>query len=447
PTYWRVAYWLGRVEETIGNKPAAEKHYAEAIALADTRHLDAVLPYASYAVLLASSNRAADAKAKLEEAQKKLQDSSILQRAFGDVNASQGSFDIALQHYRSAVEKDPNDPTSHFKLATMFRKTRKNDEALQELEKVEKIDKEFPGLVVERGLLFEATGKTDKAIEQFKAALQKAPDDLDLQLRIGYAYIAVNQPAEAETLLRKVLEKRQDSAQANHALGRALLVQGDAHVSEALRYLKRAVELDPNRAENHLYVAWACNDVPQPQLGLAKAEIERALALDNLLADAYWQRGILLRKEGAVENAIKDLKRALELKPSRVEAHAALAEAYEDKNLPDLAISEWRLAVNTGTVKHHNWNYRFGRLLLAQGNRGEALTQLLLAVNDAEKAEVKPGWLTQSQFHTAELLKNAGRRQEAIERYKKYLEGAGNNSPDRRDAIKSLAELGAPWER
>ena len=36
--------------------------------------------------------------------------------------------------------------------------------------------------------------------------------------------------------------------------------------------------------------------------------------------------------EGAVEDAIKDENHALALRPSRYEAHATLAECYEDKN-------------------------------------------------------------------------------------------------------------------
>jgi nucleoid-associated protein YgaU len=38
-----------------------------------------------------------------------------------------------------------------------------------------------------------------------------------------------------------------------------------------MRYLKRAVELDPNRPEYHLYVAWAANDASPAQLALAQA--------------------------------------------------------------------------------------------------------------------------------------------------------------------------------
>ena len=41
---------------------------------------------------------------------------------------------------------------------------------------------------------------------------------------------------------------------------------------------------------------------------------------------------MLERMEGAIDDAIKDERHALELRPSRYEAHATLAECYEDKN-------------------------------------------------------------------------------------------------------------------
>src|SRR5260370_3004939 len=110
------------------------------------------------------------------------------------------------------------------------------------------------------------------------------------------------------------------------------MVKAGSSQPEALGYLKRAVELDANRAEFHVYLAWAANDATPAQLELARDEIDKALALDKLSPEAYWQRGVLERMEGAIEDAIHDEKHALELRPSRYEAHATLAECHEDQN-------------------------------------------------------------------------------------------------------------------
>ena len=48
-----------------------------------------------------------------------------------------------------------------------------------------------------RGDLLEASGHIVQALEQFKAALAKAPHDVDLQLRVGAAYVGVGRGEDA----------------------------------------------------------------------------------------------------------------------------------------------------------------------------------------------------------------------------------------------------------
>jgi len=379
----RVAYFSGRVAEALGDKPTAEREYQAAIDRVDPKDTDAVLPYVGLATLLAGQGRAKEADAKLAEARTKLPDSAVMQRALGEVAAVQGAFDVAVTHFQSAMEKDPLDLSTRFKLGVTLRRMRKLDAARAEFDKIFAADKDYPGLALERGLLYEDAGDVDKALEQFQGALAKAPDDPDLQMRVGAAYTAIGRSADAVPILKKVIEKRANSAEANHYLGRAIFLQGGAKEAEAMRYLKRAVELDPNHAEYHLYVAWAANESASPQLGLAREHVDKALAIDKLLADAYWQRGVLERKLGTVDDAIKDLKHALALKPSRVDAHAALAECYEIKNDIGNALTEWKTALSQDG-KQAFWKYRYGRLLMDRGSAGEAAKHLGPAVTEAE---------------------------------------------------------------
>jgi tetratricopeptide (TPR) repeat protein len=212
--------------------------------------------------------------------------------------------------------------------------------------------------------------------------------------------------------------------------------------------LKRAVDLDPNRAEFHVYLAWAANDATPAQLELARDEIDKALSLDNVNAEAYWQRGVLERMEGADEDAIKDENHALTLRPSRYEAHATLAECFEDKNQEASALAEWTRAIagdqepsDAATVRHPFWRFRYGKLLLERGGPAVALAQLLPAVTTAEAMTPKPGWLAPLEFLTAETLRKTGKRTEAVDHYKRFLEIAPVNSPDRLDAQQALAVL------
>jgi tetratricopeptide (TPR) repeat protein len=263
---------------------------------------------------------------------------------------------------------------------------------------------------------------------------------------VGSAYVVIGRPDDALPMLRKVLEKRPVSAEAHHFIGRALMLKGPSQRVDALRFLKRAVDLDPNRAEFHVYLAWAANDAQPAQLELARDEIDKALSLDKLNPEAYWQRGVLERMQGAIEDAVKDEKHALALRPSRYEAHATLAECYEDKNDEAGAAAEWTRALAgdgnatnaDGTVPHPYWHYRYGKLLMEHGNTGAGLVQLLPAALGAEKMEPRPGWLGSVEFLTAEALRKSGKKNEAVEHYRRFLEIAPVNSPDRADALAAV---------
>ena len=444
-----ISLLLGRVEDHLGNKDAAEADMRAAVAMVDPAQRNAVLPYVALSELLLSRGRVPDAKAVLDDAKKTLTPSAVLDRALGDVAEREGEHDAAIASYRAAIAKDPRGIGSHFRLAVVLRRTRRFQEAGKELDVVAAVDKDYPGLALERGQLYEESGDVQKAIAEFRNALARAPDDPDLQLRVGSAYVAIGQPDDAIPMLRKVLHERPASAEAHHYLGRALMLKGPSERAEALRSLRHAVDLDPNRVEFHVYLAWAANEADQ--IDTARDEVERALALDKLDAETYWQKGVLEYKQGAMKDAIVDEKRALELRPSRYEAHATLAECYEQLNDEVTALAEWAKAIAgdgdsadpDAHVRHPYWRYKYGKLLVVRGNAALAQSILLPAATTAEKSEDKPAWLAPLEFYTAQALDKTGHKAQAVDHYRRFLDLAPVTSPDRTDAQKALKRLGA----
>jgi len=444
-----VAMWLGKAEERVGSKDNAQSDYRAAISLVEAKRSDAVAPYVALSELFLSRGQYSDAVATLRDAGGRLSPSVALDCAFGEVAEQQGDFPEAIARYRSAVARDPQAAQPRFQLAVVLRKSHQLAEARAELDRVTAIDADFPGLMIERGQLFEDLGEIGLAVEQFQLALAKAPDDADLQLRVGSVLVTVGRADEGLAMLRKVLDKRPTNAEAHHFVGRALMDQGPGHEIEALRYLKRAVDLDPNRAEYHVYVAWAANEIMPPQIELVRDEVARALDLDKRNPEAYWQRGILERIQGAVDDAVRDEKHALELRPSRYEAHAVLAECYEDKNEEGAAVEQWQLALagqrshgaESVALPHPYWQYKLGRLLFGHGKVGAALPILLAAANSIEHQAQRPGWRASLYFMTAEAFRIGGRTTEALEWYRRFFDVAPINSPDRLDAQLAISRI------
>jgi tetratricopeptide (TPR) repeat protein len=426
---------LGQVERNLGNLPAAEERCRAAVAAVDPSRRDGVLPFVTLSSYLSARGQAKEGEAVLEEARSKLPDSAALQKAFGEVTEVQGDLERSLKHYRAALTREPTDVATRFRTAVALRKLRRADEASQELTKIEAADKDFPGLSVEKGLLFEMGGQVERAIEAFKTALERAPNDLDLQLRVGSAYVTIGRHQEALAMLAKVLEQRPQSAEVNYAVGRAHMLRGREGEVETLLYLKQAVALDPNRAEYHLYLGWAANEATPPQLSIAREEVDKALAIDQGLCDGYWQRGVLHRKGGSVNDALTDMKRALQLCPARYEIHGSLAELYEDRNEIPAALASWAIAMRVGNAKPFA-HYRYGRLLAEHGKAGEAGQHFEAAEKGIENVKPKPAWYIQLEFYMGEKSARAGNRQQAAAHFQKYLDNAPPKAPDRKAAQK-----------
>jgi cellulose synthase operon protein C len=433
--------WQGRAEEAIGDRAAAEASYVEAIRVGGT-NADVIDAYVSLSQMLAGLGRPTEAVSKLEEARAKLPKSGTMFRALGEMALLSGRHEDAVRELGEAIALDENDTAARFKLGVARRRMGQLEAAAAAFDKVAAADPEYPGLLLERALLLEQSGQAAKALELFEAALAKAPTDPDMMLRVAAALLASEQPAKAqraEELARKVVLARPNSAEANHYLGRALLFRG-TNLAEALRYLKRAADLDGNRAEYHLYVGWAAN-VADNQAA-AQAALEKALELDKSLADAYWQRGVLRRRQRAVVDAERDLLKALELRPSRFEAYATLAEVYEDQQKWPLANAAWAKAIAADGTRPQ-WRFRYGKLLSHGPDKAGALTQLTEAVHLATVMQPQPAWLGEACLLLADAERVARKNPEAIEHYQRFLSLAPPDSPYRKDAIAALRAPGA----
>jgi predicted Zn finger-like uncharacterized protein len=438
PTEPLVILWLGKAEEALGNKKEAETAYTEAIKAGGNRP-EVVDAYVALAHLLSAIGRTEDANTRLAEAAKKFPDFPALHRARGEVALQMGRYDEARGELEAALVHD-EDLGARFNLGVALRRMRRFDEASAVFDKVGTIDPDFPGLALERGVLFQETGKSDMALESYRKALEKAPNDVDLKLRVGSTQVIAGHALEAIKMLEEVRKARPNSAEANHFLGRALLVKGE-NLVEAMRYLELAANIDTNRAEYHLYVGWAANELNQP--GKAGPALNRAIELDHELGDAYWQRGITLQKQTEIQDALRDLQTALAKRPSRYEAWATIALCQEDLQKWAEAEKAWRAAI-AGNDDVAEWHYRLGKLLDGHGNKASVQAELEKALEIANR----PGqphylWLYDLHFLLAETLhRNPANKARTIEEYQHFLELAPPGLAYRDDARKALLGMG-----
>ncbi len=438
PKRLEVAFWLGAALEAVGKRDEAEASFRRAIANGGSDS-QVVHAYTRLALLLAGKGEGEAGRRLLDEAAQKLPKSPVLFKALGELALQQGGYDEALGHFAMARKLAPDDVGSLFLIGVTQRRQRAFEAALETFDKVNEVDRDYPGLALERGLVYESSGRGEDALKAYEAALAKAPDDVDLKLRVGCGKAAAGRGADAEKLLREVLGERPASAETNHCLGRAILAKG-ADVTAALRHLERATDLDPHRAEYHLYVGLAALEAGR--ILQAQGALKRALELDQSLADAYWQRGVLRYRQGQVKDAVVDLERALALRPSRFEAHAALADAYLDLQQEERAVAEWARAIESDP-ENALWRFRYGKLLSARGQLDAAQLQLAKAVELAGSTKPSPVWLWEAHMLLARSLGSSPR---AVEHWVEYLRACPQDNPYKGEAKAALKRLGKPWE-
>jgi tetratricopeptide (TPR) repeat protein len=428
-----IAYWLGRTEEALGNKKAAEAAYLDTVKIGGDRP-EIVDAYVALSNLLSSIGRGDDAAAKLTEASKQFPDSPALHRAKGEVALAAGRYDEAKKELEAALATEDNLAT-RFKLGQVYRRMRQFDAAVTVFDGITAVDKEFPGLALERGILFEETGQTEKALDMYNSALQKAPNDIDLLLRVGSTMVMAGQVKEAEPILRKVVTQR-PTAEGYHFLGRALLLKG-SNLTEAMRYLERGVEGDPNRAEYWLYVGWAANETGNPSR--AEETLKKALELDQNNGDAYWQRAVLRQKQSACLDALDDVKKALEKRPSRYEAYSTMARCLSEQSRWGETIEAWKKAI-AGNDKVPEWHYRLGKVYESSGNRGAAHAELRRALELLDPAvEKQTSWAADAHRLAGESWQVSNPEQ-AEKHFRRYLELAPSEDAGYRREIERWLE-------
>jgi DNA-binding winged helix-turn-helix (wHTH) protein/tetratricopeptide (TPR) repeat protein len=155
-----------------------------------------------------------------------------------------------------------------------------------------------------------------------------------------------------------------------------------ADAKKAVGYFEQSIRLDPNFAQAFSGLAYAyimsgrLNGMPAKQVKKAREAVNKALELDNNLAEGYEVRGYLrLAFDWDFAGAEKDLRRAAELQPNSVLGLEFLAEYLASRERLDEAIAAIDTAIkfdpNSLALKHER-----GRLLYRARRYDEAILEL-----------------------------------------------------------------------
>ena len=192
--------------------------------------------------------------------------------------------------------------------------------------------------------------------------------------------------ARSEAAARKALELDDTLAEAHTSLAAALARRFEFTAAE--KEFRRAIELNPNYATAH---HWYSDSVlaPQDRLEEALAEMKRALEVDPLSPIINGELAMTYYALGQSDKALEQCHRTIDLEPGFYVARMWLGDALDAKGDYTAAIAEyekaWQLSSDPVVL---GW---LARTYAVSGNRTEAL-KVLAQLNELSKARYVPDY-------------------------------------------------------
>ena len=217
--------------------------------------------------------------------------SAVPLNLLGRVAEQGGEPEEAETRYRAAIEANVDMVEPRVNLGVLLADTGRRDESRTVIDDAVKRHPKSPLARVSRGMLRMSWNESEKAVEDFEAALEVDRDDVVTLDFLAQAYLNLDRLDLAET-----------------ALGRAQKIDADhAPTAVLLAYLWIAKEDDE----------------------AALAAAERAAVLDDELAQAHHMVGVCQERLGRAKKAEKAFDRAVKLDPDSPFFVRALALLYE----------------------------------------------------------------------------------------------------------------------
>jgi tetratricopeptide (TPR) repeat protein len=172
----------------------------------------------------------------------------------------------------------------------------------------------------------------DPAVQVFEEATKRYPNSARLMVGLGMAYYARGNYDEAVKTFLRGADLDPTDARCYKFLSRAY-DSSPSQAAEVIERFRRYAELQPKNGRALYYYAmslWKGKRTQDPTLDMKQIEslLQRAVASDPNLAEAYVQIGNLNSDQGKFAEAIPQYQRALSLDEDLVDAHYRLGQAY-----------------------------------------------------------------------------------------------------------------------
>ncbi|MDZ7638417.1 MAG: tetratricopeptide repeat protein [Bryobacterales bacterium] len=262
------------------------------------------------------------------------------------------------------------------------------------------------------GRAYLASGSMDKAINEFRQAVERRPNYSPAQLALAKLYYLKREYANSIAAADRVLAATQARPSPDAILVKSLAQVGVGDVDKAQALLAKAVELYPNISDLHFELGrihLAKRQMPQAEASFRKAVEAKPTDFKGItgLAEIYAQ-------QGKIDYAIQYLKDNLATVQTPVLLRNAIGSLYVRKGDLDAALTNY-LELSKTVSDSSDLNMRIGEVYRRKGDLQSAVTYM------QRSSELDPTNLV-PLMQTATILDEMGRTREATAAYQKALQ-------------------------
>ncbi|HEY6768098.1 MAG TPA: tetratricopeptide repeat protein [Candidatus Sulfotelmatobacter sp.] len=260
-------------------------------------------------------------------------------------HCSLANYTVAETEVRSLLAGRDNAELHHL-LASIEEASNNSLDAVREYQRAAELDASEPN-VFDWGAELLLHQAPMPAIEVFSKGVRLFPASVRMVSGLGAAWYAHGSYDQAVQALCRASDIDPAGATPHIFLGQIQKIEAEANPDIATR-LQRFAQLQPENAFASYYYAISLSKqrkTSQDESHLAEIEtlLKHAIGLDPQFGDAYLQLGILYSEQKKWDEAISDLKKALEITPDLPDAHYRLAQAYRQSGEKSKAEQELRL--------------------------------------------------------------------------------------------------------
>lgn len=343
-------------------------------------------------------------------------DEAVLHGRLGDVYSAIADWQAAGEAYAQALRRAPDDPRYRQRLGIARSRLGTLDDAVDSLAQVLEVQRRSAAEAArELASAYRRRGDTAQALDALHVAATYAPADREIQRATADVFHELGRHSEAERVLRRLHEQRQDDPGTVAALARTCITTGRHR--EALAILHRALAAAPDDPELHEMVGRA--QMARDDAAAARQAFERAVALAPTRRSSLVALGDVAQVLGDRALAISCYQRALRGGAMDQRVARALASLLRAEQRHDEAIGVLRGALDVRADDPILFT-ELADVLAAAGHPDEALTTLQRA---SALAPDDPGVI----HALGTVYRTMGRRHEA----ERYLVRAATLDPER----------------